>query len=158
MARLLLESGADVDSKTSGWLTPLHYAALKRTNPEMIRLLIEANAKVDTKTNSACTPLSFASGSTDWTTDEYEIKYRDETREESAKLLLAAGARFSCLDWQCLHTQYKEMFANYCPAGQWSETSDKAVVPWSAESDENYADIVRHASRRDTGHSPVQLD
>ncbi|KAH6723555.1 ankyrin repeat-containing domain protein [Leptodontidium sp. MPI-SDFR-AT-0119] len=140
VASLLLEGGADANSM-DGSMTPLHYASQRRC-PEMIRMLLKANAHVNAKASGGYSPLFFALG------NRYK---RRHTHVESAKLLLAAGAEFSLMDWEHLSHEYKEIFANYRPAGaKWTQDADSTTVPWSAESDEKYADVLR-ASNRDNG-------
>ncbi|PVH67998.1 ankyrin [Cadophora sp. DSE1049] len=142
MARLLLENAADANSSDSYTHTPLDLAQTL----EMVKILLEANAQVVSKTLGSRS-LSF----------EIRRAYLDRSRgrtarEESTKLLLAAGAKFSLRDWEFLSHDYKQMFAKYRPAGvEQPETSDPAIVPWNVESDENYAEIVRRYSGRGTG-------
>ncbi|KAK7883598.1 hypothetical protein LTR67_011097 [Exophiala xenobiotica] len=62
VVRLLLEKGAELDSKdTSGW-TPLLRAAENGEEP-VVRLLLEKGAKLDSKDNDGRTPLSWAATS-----------------------------------------------------------------------------------------------
>ena len=147
LARLLLEGGARVNySKDYNYQTPLHYAAA-RQDPELINILLEANAQVDSKTRYGLTSLAYAIRKRVcvWESEK-------DTREESTKLLLAAGAKFSLYDWNYLSTECKNMFALYRPAeAEQSVTSDPAIIPWIAESEEKYADIARRYRERGTG-------
>ena len=62
MARLLIEKGADVNTRrkkwTPGW-TPLHDAAEKNLL-DVARLLIDRGADIDAKSNDGFTPLDTA--------------------------------------------------------------------------------------------------
>ncbi|KAG4430893.1 hypothetical protein IFR05_013623 [Cadophora sp. M221] len=139
---ILLASGADansMDHSGCGWM-PLHYASEKLC-PEMIWILLKANAHVNTRTRGGLTPLSLTLGF-------WGQAYYEETYVESAKLLLAAGAELRLEDWECISHEDKEMFANYRPAGvEWTQDADSTTIPWSAESDEEYADVLRPSYR-----------
>ena len=146
VAKLLLKNGAHVRTRDSFERTPLHRAAKIQT-PQCIELLLEANAQLDTKDIFKYTPLSYAIGRT-----YYLRGPQTKTQEESTKLLLAARAKFSLDDWNYLSPEYKNMFAHYRPAeAEGSETSDPNIIPWIAEFDEKYADIVQRYSERGTG-------
>ncbi|KAL5329594.1 hypothetical protein ACEPPN_003108 [Leptodophora sp. 'Broadleaf-Isolate-01'] len=145
VASLLLAGAADVNSMDRSCRTPLHCAS-ERQCPEMIRMLLKANAHVNTMTTRGFTSLSYALGRDDWSR-----RYDKKTHVESAKLLLAAGAEFCLKDWEYICHEHKELFANYRPAGaEWTQVADSTNVPWSAESDEKYADVLR-ASNHDNG-------
>ena len=60
IARMLLENGANIESKTSMWRTPLHIACL-RGYLEMTKLLIEFKANINATDKDFCTPLHYAS-------------------------------------------------------------------------------------------------
>ncbi|KAH7398034.1 ankyrin repeat-containing domain protein [Cadophora sp. MPI-SDFR-AT-0126] len=146
VATLLLENGANVNFKSRYGRAPLHCATDIQI-PEMIKILLEANAEVDVEDNGKRTPLSNAIGRTPWSSSQQK-----ETYEKSTKILLAAGAEFSDLDWEYLSHEDKQMFANYRPAeAEGAQTSDPAIIPWNAEDDEEYVDIVRRARERATG-------
>ena len=51
---------ADVNAKDGGGETPLHYAAYRNQNPEILKLFIKAGADVNAKDNNSWTPLHFA--------------------------------------------------------------------------------------------------
>jgi ankyrin repeat protein/WD40 repeat protein len=57
IARLLIEKGADVNSKTANSnlyckeFTPLHFAVINKNNTEIVKLLIDKGAKVNVKTS-----------------------------------------------------------------------------------------------------------
>jgi len=59
-AELLLQSGADVNARTKGGLTPLHLAIACTSDSEVARLLIERGADINAKTDQGYTPLTFA--------------------------------------------------------------------------------------------------
>ena len=61
VSRLLIERGADPNTRGWGDNTPLHYAS-RDGNIEKARLLIEHGADVDAKNNEGRTPLDLASG------------------------------------------------------------------------------------------------
>jgi Ankyrin repeats (3 copies)/Ankyrin repeat len=71
VARLLIEQGADPNSRDWRGFTPLHHA-LERSRIEMACILIEHGASVEVKDNNGRTPLDIAS---------------EEQREEIIKLL-----------------------------------------------------------------------
>ena len=57
VARLLLQAGADVNkTDLRGW-TALHYAATRKTEPELIRLLIQSGVDVNGRNVDGETPL-----------------------------------------------------------------------------------------------------
>ncbi|KAH7354683.1 ankyrin repeat-containing domain protein [Rhexocercosporidium sp. MPI-PUGE-AT-0058] len=134
VVKLLLDSGADVNLTDLSGSTPLRSAS-QRCEIDIIRLLLKANAQVHPKTSTGDTPLS---RSIIWGS------LYSERHVKSVKLLLAAGAEFSLKDWYRISQYYKEIFANYCPAGaKWSPDADSTTIPWSAESDPEYADVLR---------------
>ncbi|KAG4414362.1 hypothetical protein IFR04_012499 [Cadophora malorum] len=145
VARLLLNNGSCVDPRNDYDQTPLHQAA-KTQNPKCVELLLEADAQFDTKDCLGHTPLSYTIRKKAYWWDP------KETHEDSTKLLLAARAKFSLDDWSYLSPEYKNMFAHYRPAeAEGSETSDPDIIPWIAEFDQKYADIVQRYSERGTG-------
>jgi len=75
-ARLLLESGADVDAKEKDGFTPLHLAA-QEGKTEVVKVLLEKGANPNTQENIGWTPLHFAA---------------QEGHLDVAKLLLDGGA------------------------------------------------------------------
>ena len=60
IAKYLVASGGDVNSKDMDNLTPLHYVAKYGTSPEMVDLLVDAGADVNIKQNTGWTPLHYA--------------------------------------------------------------------------------------------------
>ncbi len=58
ICRLLIDKGAQVDAKSSGGWTPLHYAAGR--NVEIVRLLCDSGADVEARNNDGWRPLHFA--------------------------------------------------------------------------------------------------
>jgi ankyrin repeat protein len=78
MARLLIESGADVNVQDGYKNTPLHDAAAMG-NVEVVRMLLDHGANIDVIDENGKTPLDYAD-------DEPEIKaifdeYRHKRRE-----------------------------------------------------------------------------
>ena len=57
---LLIDKGADVNSKTNELFTPLHFAMIHGCKKEIIELLIDKGADVNSKDNELFTPLSSA--------------------------------------------------------------------------------------------------
>jgi hypothetical protein len=57
VVKLLLEEGAELETKSSYGLTPLSYAARYR-HKAMVKLLLEKGAKLETKDDDGWTPLS----------------------------------------------------------------------------------------------------
>ncbi|CCX10138.1 Similar to Ankyrin repeat domain-containing protein 50; acc. no. Q9ULJ7 [Pyronema omphalodes CBS 100304] len=80
---LLLERGAEVDSKDKNGRTPLSFAAKAYGSFETVKLLLERGAEVDSKNKNGRTPLSFAA-------NEYGSL-------ETVQLLLERGAE---IDWK----------------------------------------------------------
>ena len=61
VARVLVDSGADVNAKTEEGWTPLHEAAAVNPAPDaMIALLLELGADPDSRTNDGLTPCQLA--------------------------------------------------------------------------------------------------
>ena len=61
--KILIQAGANVDTRTiHGW-TPLYLAAWNNKNPEIIKTLIQAGANVDMRTTEGYTPLHQAAES-----------------------------------------------------------------------------------------------
>ncbi|PQE22078.1 ankyrin repeat domain-containing protein [Rutstroemia sp. NJR-2017a BVV2] len=111
MVELLLINGADVNITTnrSYYATALHRAVLR--GYETTKLLLDANAEVEAMDSGGRTPLSFAIGRI-WSAAEYSAeRFHDQT----TKLLLEAGAKFSPEDWVFLPPDRREQFADYCP-------------------------------------------
>ena len=61
VARLLIDSGAEVDATDENGCTPLHWAALNNSLG-MARLLLDRGADVDARTENGWTPLQRAAG------------------------------------------------------------------------------------------------
>jgi ankyrin repeat protein len=61
VVKLLLEKGADVDSKDMGGRTPLSWAA-RNGHEAVVTLLLEKGADVHSKDKDGRTPLSWAAG------------------------------------------------------------------------------------------------
>jgi ankyrin repeat protein len=83
MVTLLLEQGAELETKDSSGRTLLSWAA-GRGHREPVTLLLEKGAELETKDNSGRTPLSWAAGS--W------------NGAEMVKLLLEKGAELETKD------------------------------------------------------------
>lgn len=60
VAKLLLDAGANVNEKTSMWLSPLHMAATRPGNSPLIELLIAAGADIEASNKFGQTPLMIA--------------------------------------------------------------------------------------------------
>ena len=60
VAEVLIAAGADVNAKTQGGQTPLHFATLG--NAAVVEALIAANARVDERDHKGLTPLHGAAG------------------------------------------------------------------------------------------------
>lgn len=60
IVRLLIEAGADVNTKDRAGWTPLHYAC-RHGHADIVQLLLDAGADVNAKENNGSTPLSLAS-------------------------------------------------------------------------------------------------
>ena len=60
IAKILLESGANVDAQDSNGRTPLHEACFIEANLEMVQLLLEHHANVNKQTRTRKTPLHYA--------------------------------------------------------------------------------------------------
>ena len=57
----LLDAGANIDAKSKGDITPLHWAAARNTeNPAGMQALLDAGANVNTRTSNDWTPLHYA--------------------------------------------------------------------------------------------------
>ncbi|PQE03561.1 ankyrin repeat-containing protein [Rutstroemia sp. NJR-2017a BVV2] len=82
MVKLLLEAGANVESKDSNSQTPLWWAA-RNSNIAIVKLLLEAGANIESKDSNGQTPLWWAA----------RISNTD-----MVKLLLEAGANFESKD------------------------------------------------------------
>lgn len=82
VVQLLCDRGADLNASDSYGLTPLCWAAWSN-EPEVVATLIRLGANVDTPDAKGRTPLYFASTKS----------------QEKVKLLLAAGADVSSLNW-----------------------------------------------------------
>jgi ankyrin repeat protein len=119
IARLLIEKGADVNSKDEfGW-TPLMFAAISERDPvDVARLLIEKGADVNSKLKDGVTPLMFAASAgnlevlklviekgadvnykyeSDWTPLMSAAKAEGD-RIEVVKLLIEKGADINAKD------------------------------------------------------------
>lgn len=59
LIQMLLEQGADVNTRNDLWLTPLHFAANKN-EIEIVKMLLDHGAKVNVLTNFDYTPLHYA--------------------------------------------------------------------------------------------------
>lgn len=55
--KLILDAGADTNTKDREWLTPLHFAAVRGVEREVIDLLISKGARVDAESKNGTTPL-----------------------------------------------------------------------------------------------------
>ncbi|KIW22450.1 uncharacterized protein PV07_12334 [Cladophialophora immunda] len=82
VVRLLLETGAERESKNNGGWTPLLLAA-RQGHEEVVRLLLETGAKRESKENGGQTPLSWAA---------------EKGHEEVVRLLLETGADLESKD------------------------------------------------------------
>jgi len=80
MAKLLLQYGADPNSKGYRGMTPLHHAAYAG-HPEVVPSLIAAGADLDALDDRGCTPLTYSS--------------RDHMGKEITRMLLEAGATYT---------------------------------------------------------------
>ena len=83
---------ADVNAKDGGGETPLHYAAYRNENPEILKLLIKAGADVNAKSEIGRTPLLDAAG--------------NNKNPEVITLLIKAGADVNAKSesgWTSLH-------------------------------------------------------
>lgn len=78
LARTLIESGADVNSKDAAGWTPLHDVCAFSGNVDVARLLIENGADVNAKASGGWTPLGYA-----WVSGKKEL----------VKLLKSHGAK-----------------------------------------------------------------
>ena len=87
-AKLLLESGADIEAKDMSNLTPLHYAA-QHNSTESAKLLLESGADIEANAESNATPLHYAA----W-----------NNSKESAQLLLERGADIEAQRYKQSHT------------------------------------------------------
>ena len=83
VVRLLLEKGAELDSKDGSGRTPLWWAAV-RGHEAVMRLLLEKGAELDSKDMLGLTSLSLAAGS---------------GHEAVVRLLLEKGAELDSEDW-----------------------------------------------------------
>jgi hypothetical protein len=81
---LLIETGADVNSRTSRGITPLHWATARGLSEQM-ELLLNAGADVNARDNQGRTPLNLAAS---------------ERLHEQMSLLLDAGADINTSDYQ----------------------------------------------------------
>jgi len=95
MVKLLIELGADVNSKDACDLTPLHYAAMYGKT-EIEKLLIEKGAEVDPKDTFSRTPLYYALGYA-FIKDNLKTASSLTDRLKTAKLLINNGADKSCI-------------------------------------------------------------
>jgi ankyrin repeat protein len=111
MVELLLNNGADVNVTTDlrSRVTALHRAAHR--SYEATKLLLDANAEVEAMDRDGRTPLSFAIGRI-WSTSKYSA---ESFHDQTTKLLLEAGAKFSPEHWVFLPPDRQEQFADYCP-------------------------------------------
>jgi len=75
LIKLLLEKGADVNSRDRSGATPLHEAT-RRGYKEIVELLIENNAEINAVDNEGMTPLDYASSDDPQVQAVYEILRR----------------------------------------------------------------------------------
>ncbi len=59
IARLLIDSGADIEAKDNDGLTPMHWAA-ETNSLDLVRLLIDRGADIEAKDNDGLTPMHLA--------------------------------------------------------------------------------------------------
>ncbi|KAF3284331.1 hypothetical protein TWF970_011549 [Orbilia oligospora] len=127
VARLLINAGAEIETKNSEGLTPLLQAAWNG-HEAVVRLLIEAGAKTETKDNGNLTPLSWAV---------------EKGHEAVARLLINAGAEIETKDGRDLtpllraaKKGHQAVVRLLIEAGAETETEDsKGLTPlsWAAE-------------------------
>ena len=87
IAELLIDNGANVNTKKEDGQTPLHEAALNG-NKKIIELLIARAADVNAKNVNGDTPLNYSEGK--WETDSSEF---EAVRKEIADLLRKHGGK-----------------------------------------------------------------
>jgi ankyrin repeat protein len=56
----LVSQGADVNAKTDGGYTPLHFTAVADENVEIVKFLVSQGADINVKTDTGSTPLHVA--------------------------------------------------------------------------------------------------
>ena len=92
MAKLLLESGADVNASDRFGITTLHIAADGTGNEDKIQLLLRYGAEVDALTREGKTPLQITAQNAYWCLHYKERLGNIPYLEKQARILLAAGA------------------------------------------------------------------
>ncbi len=79
-----LNAGAKIDARSSGGVTPLHFAATHKQNPKIVKMLLDAGAKIDARSVGENTPLHSAVYSQD---------------PKIVEMLLDAGAKIDARTW-----------------------------------------------------------
>lgn len=92
MVKLLIRSGADVNTRSELWLTPLHIAAMSRVNRDMFEAIITAGADVEASSKTGKTPLILAARSGSAIGVETLLSHRASAESEDDQQIPAIGA------------------------------------------------------------------
>ncbi|EGX45834.1 hypothetical protein AOL_s00117g39 [Orbilia oligospora ATCC 24927] len=168
VARLLINAGAEIETKDGRDLTPLLRAA-KKGHQAVVRLLIEAGAETETEDSKGLTPLSWAAENGDKTTVELllaakaEIETKDgrgltpllraakKGHQAVVRLLIEAGAEIETksmddrtpLSWAA-EAGHEAVVRLLLDAGANVKTTDKyGLTPLSWAAEEEHGSVAK---------------